>query len=210
MKTIITILKTTIILLVFATSSCNSDKKEKNPEKPNIVFIFTDDHASQAISAYGGMLAEIAPTPNIDRIANEGIRFDKCYVTNSICAPSRASILTGKHSHLNGVTTNGNKFDGSQQTFPKLLQQNGYQTAMIGKWHLKTDPTGFDYWSILPGQGSYYNPDFIVMGDKKRFEGYVTNLTTDFAFDWLDKRDKEKPFCLMLQHKAPLNRWLKK
>ncbi len=196
-----------IALLVIISVSCKNETIILSKKKPNIVFLFTDDHASQAISAYGGRLADIAPTPNIDRLANEGMRFDKCYVTNSICAPSRATILTGKHSHLNGVMNNGNKFDGSQQTFPKLLQQSGYQTAIIGKWHLKTDPTGFDYWNILPGQGNYYNPDFIEMGNKKRFEGYVTNLTTDFAFEWLDKRDKEKSFCLMLQHKAPHRNW---
>jgi len=121
-------------------------------DRPNILFMFSDDHAFQAISAYGGRLADVAPTPNIDRIAEEGIRFDRAYVTNSICAPSRAVVLTGKYSHLNGVIDNAVPFDGSQQTFPKLLQQAGYQTALIGKWHLDSDPTGFDHWHVLPGQ----------------------------------------------------------
>jgi len=190
-----------VLTLAFFTSCVDK-------QKPNIVFILSDDHAVQAISSYGGRLAELAPTPRIDRLASEGIRFDKCYVTNSICAPSRATTLTGKYSHLNGVTDNTIEFDGSQQTFPKLLQQAGYQTALVGKWHLKSDATGFDYWNVLPGQGDYYNPDFIEMGNKKRIEGYVTDIITDIALDWLEKRDKEKPFCLMVQHKAPHSNWM--
>lgn len=137
--------------------------------RPNIVFVFSDDHATQAISAYGGRLADVAPTPHLDRIAEEGMRFTRCMVTNSICGPSRATILTGKYSHLNGFYKNeATKFDGSQQTFPKLLQRAGYETAIIGKWHLASDPTGFDHWEILPGQGSYYNPDFRTAGGKHR------------------------------------------
>ncbi|MCP4723643.1 MAG: sulfatase-like hydrolase/transferase [bacterium] len=177
-------------------------------EKPNILFIMTDDHASQAISSYGGMLSEYAKTPNIDRIAEEGVRFNNCFCTNSICAPSRATILTGKYSHLNGVLDNSLTFDGSQTTFPKLLQQAGYQTAFVGKWHLKSDPTGFDYWIRLPGQGDYYNPDLIEMGERKRYTGYVTDLVTDFSLDWLKNRDDNKPFCLMLHHKAPHRNWM--
>lgn len=172
---------------------------------PNIVFIFTDDHATQAISAYG---SKINQTPNIDRIAREGGVFYNSFCANSICGPSRACILTGKHSHLNGFLRNGNRFDGAQLTFPPLLQEAGYQTAIIGKWHLGTDPVGFDHWEILPGQGSYYNPDFIQMdGRRKRFNGYCTDIITEKALDWLKGRDREKPFLLMCQHKAPHRNW---
>jgi arylsulfatase A-like enzyme len=165
----------------------------------------SDDHAANAISAYGN---SINKTPNIDRLANEGIRFTQSFCTNAICAPARAVILTGKYSHINGHIDNSMSFDGSQQTFPKLLQQHNYQTAMIGKWHLKSDPTGFDYWNILPGQGNYYNPDFIEMGKRKRHEGYVTDLITKFTLDWLDHRDTTKAFCLMMHHKAPHRTWM--
>jgi len=180
-------------------NSCETKKK------PNILFIMTDDHATKAVSAYDGSLNQ---TPNIDQLAADGMRFNNCFCTNAICAPSRAVILTGKHSHLNGHIDNSKVFDGDQQTFPKLLQKNGYQTAMIGKWHLISDPTGFDYWNILPGQGHYYNPDFIEMGNTKQVEGYVTDLITDSALGWLDNRDKNKNFCLMLQHKAPHRNWM--
>ena len=174
-------------------------------KKPNILFIMTDDHASHAMSCYG---SRIKTTPNIDRIATEGVRFENCFCTNSICAPSRAVILTGKHSHLNGVRDNALRFDGTQQTFPKLLQQAGYQTVMIGKWHLKSDPTGFDYWNILPGQGHYYNPDLIDMGERKQYPGYVTDIVTDIALEFLEsRRDKTKPFMMMLHHKAPHRNW---
>ncbi|MDG2122575.1 MAG: sulfatase-like hydrolase/transferase, partial [Verrucomicrobiales bacterium] len=179
-------------------------------KQPNIVFIFSDDHATNAISAYGSRLAESAPTPNLDRIANEGALFKNSFCANSICGPSRANILTGKHSHINGFLNNNRaRFDGSQTTFPKILQKSGYDTAMIGKWHLVTDPTGFNYWEILPGQGAYYNPDLIQMeGGRKRYNGYVTDIITDRAIDWLDNgRDKEKPFVLMCQHKAPHRNW---
>ena len=136
-------------------------------KRPNILFIFSDDHAESAISAYGSHLAKSAPTPNLDRIANEGAIFYNSFCANSICGPSRASILTGLHSHTNGFLDNNNsRFDGSQTTFPKLIQKVGYQTAIIGKWHLVSNPTGFDYWEILPGQGSYYNPDLIQMNNK--------------------------------------------
>lgn len=178
-------------------------------ERPNILFIFSDDHALNAISAYGGPLKEVAPTPNLDRISDEGAIFTRSYCTNSICGPSRAAILTGKHSHVNGYLDNNNSaFDGSQTTFPKLLQKAGYQTAIVGKWHLVSAPQGFDYWEILPGQGSYYNPDFLQQdGTKKRYTGYCTDLITDRAIEWLDKRDKKKPFMLMCQHKAPHRNW---
>ena len=175
-------------------------------DRPNIIFIMTDDHAFQAIGAYGSTLNE---TPNIDRIAEAGMRFDRAYVTNSICSPSRAVILTGKHSHFNGVRNNRNIFDGSQQTFPKLLQANGYQTAIVGKWHLKSDPTGFDFWRVLPGQGYYYKPEFRTPEGTVTLQGYVTDLITDMAIDWLETgRDKEKPFLLMYQHKAPHREWM--
>ncbi len=174
-------------------------------KKPNILFIFTDDHASHAISAYG---SQINKTPNIDRIANEGILFENCFCTNSICAPSRAVILTGKHSHLNGVPTNRERFDGSQQTFPKILQDVGYQTAMIGKWHLKSDPTGFDYWNVLIGQGPYYNPPMKTPEGVTQHTGYTTDIITDISLDWLkNERDEDKPFMMMYQHKAPHRNW---
>lgn len=176
-------------------------------ERPNILFMFTDDHATQAISAYGGPLAEIAPTPNLDRIAAEGMLFRKCYVTNSICGPSRAVVLTGKYSHLNGFQVNGDTFDGSQQTAPKLLQKAGYQTAVVGKWHLKSVPTGFDHFEVLKGQGQYYNPGLLTNGEMVAHEGYTTDIITDRSIDWLENRDKEKPFFLMSQHKAPHGRW---
>jgi len=176
----------------------------KSAKRPNILFIFTDDHAVRSIGAYG---SKINKTPNIDRLANEGVIFDRCFCCNSICAPSRAAILTGKHSHSNGLMTNQNTFDGGQPTLPKFLKQADYQTALIGKWHLRSTPTGFDHWQILPGQGNYYNPDFIDAQGKKRLSGYVTDITTDLAIDWLGKRDESKPFLLMCQHKAPHRVW---
>ncbi len=177
-------------------------------DKPNIIFVFTDDHAYQAISAYGSMINH---TPHLDRIARDGMRFDRALVTNSICAPSRAVILTGKYSHLNGVLNNRLEFDGSQQTFPKLLQVAGYQTAIFGKWHLKTAPTGFDAWEVLPGQGAYYNPDMRVGPDdtRRQHEGYATDIVTDLSLEWLkERRDPDKPFMLMSQHKAPHRNWM--
>lgn len=174
---------------------------------PNIIFVFADDHAIQAIGAYGGRLAGLDPTPTIDRLAADGMRFDRAFVTNSICAPSRAVILTGLHSHQNGVMTNAEQFDGSQETFPKLLQGAGYQTALVGKWHLKTPPTGFDYWEHLPGQGVYYNPAFRTPAGDVQEEGYVTDLITDKAIGWLERRDPARPFMLMYQHKAPHREW---
>lgn len=180
----------------------------KNTNKANILFLYSDDHAFQAISAYGGRLSKIAPTKNIDRIAKEGMIFHKSYVTNSICAPCRAVIQTGKHSHINGVLDNRLKFDGDQQTFPKILQKSGYQTAIVGKWHLKSLPVGFDYDEVLPGQGVYYNPTFIKRGVTVKHQGYNTDITTDLGLKWLeDERDKSKPFMLMLQYKAPHRNW---
>ena len=177
---------------------------------PNILFIFSDDHAEAAISAYGSHLAKSAPTPNLDRIAKEGAIFKNSFCANSICGPSRACILTGLHSHTNGFLDNNNsRFDGTQTTFPQLIQKEGYQTAMIGKWHLVSNPTGFNYWEILPGQGAYYNPDFIQMDNsRKRYQGYCTDIITDLALEWLkNEREKDKPFVLMCQHKAPHRNW---
>lgn len=175
--------------------------------RPNIVFIFSDDHAYQAISAYGDS-RKLIQTPNIDRLAKEGVRFDRALVTNSICGPSRAVILTGKYSHRNGFYNNSNSvFDGTQVTFPKLMQKAGYQTAIFGKWHLVSDPTGFDAWQVLPGQGLYYNPPMKAASGAIETKGYVTEIVTDLSIDWISKRDRTKPFVLMCQHKAPHREW---
>jgi len=176
-------------------------------ERPNILFIFTDDHALKSLSAYGGPLAKIAPTPYLDRIAKEGMLFEHCLVSNSICAPSRAVVLTGKYSHLNGQLTNKGSFDGTQQTAPKFLRKAGYQTAIVGKWHLKSTPTGFDHFEVLKGQGQYYNPMLITNGRNVNHTGYTTDIITDQALKWLKQRDTKKPFFLMCQHKAPHGRW---
>ena len=185
------------------------DKKQEAaaPEQPmNILFIMCDDHSYQTISAYDQRYIE---TPNIDRIANEGVRFTNSFVANSISGPSRACMLTGKHSHANRFTNNHTRFDGAQLTFPKLLQQAGYETAVVGKWHLASNPTGFNYWDILIGQGEYYDPYFIRNGERIQREGYATNITTDVAINWLDSlRNPEKPFCLLLHHKAPHRTWM--
>ncbi|MFN8512739.1 MAG: sulfatase [Thermomicrobiales bacterium] len=182
--------------------------------RPNIIFIMSDDHAAHAIGAYG---SRINATPHLDRLATGGMRLDNCFCTNAICAPSRASILTGTHTHITGVTTLGSKLDGRQETFPKLLQAAGYQTAIVGKWHLGhggvNDPTGFDYWNVLPGQGLYRNPEFIEGGTGsdggvyKTHDGYVTDIITDLALDWLGQRDQDRPFCLLVHHKAPHRPW---
>ena len=183
--------------------SC-SDKDQENT-KPNIIFIMSDDHGYQAISAYNDKLIQ---TPNIDRIANEGMLFTNASVTNSICAPSRAVILTGKHSHINGKIDNLSKFDTTNVTFPKLLQKAGYQTAMFGKLHFGNNPKGFDEFKILPGQGSYYNPEFITQKGDTTITGYVTDITTDLTLDWMKhRRDPKKPFMLMYLHKAPHRAW---
>ncbi len=190
-----------ISILILMTSVASAQ------QRPNIVVIISDDHAYQAISAYGGKLMQ---TPNIDRIAKEGALFNKAYVTNSICGPSRAVILTGKYSHKNGFKDNEHStFDGSQDSFIKQLSAIGYQTAWIGKWHLESQPQGFSYWQILPAQGSYYNPDFLMMdGSKKRIDGYVSNVVEDVAENWLNTRDNSKPFCLVIGHKATHRTWI--
>ncbi len=178
--------------------------------RPNVLFIMSDDHGAQAMSCYGSRINE---TPHIDRIAQGGVRFDNCFCTNSICTPSRATILTGKHSHINGVRCLApfDWMDCRQWSFPRDLQRAGYQTAVIGKWHLGhggvSDPQGFDYWNVLPGQGLYHNPEFIEMGEQKIMPGYATDLITDMCLDWLEHRSKERPFCLLCHHKAPHRRW---
>jgi arylsulfatase A-like enzyme len=216
-------------ILIGICFSCVSGRVSQAEEKtavhqrdarPNIVFIMSDDHACNAISTYGGRLAGIAPTPNIDRIAASGIRLDRCFVTNSICTPSRAVILSGQHSHKNGVKTLIDAFPGPESGTPNvasILQRSGYQTALIGKWHLRSAPWGFDYWKIGPGQGKYHDPFFIASTDGtayttkvkklKRTKGYYTDLITDYATQWLDQRDTSKPFFLMLHHKAPHGKW---
>ena len=171
--------------------------------RPNILYIMADDHAAHAISAYG---SKINKTPNIDRLGAEGMRFSQCLVTNSICTPSRAAILTGKYAHINGVPV-FNRFDGSQPTLAKHLQKAGYHTGMIGKWHLGSEPTGFDYWNILPGQGVYNKPVLFEMGTRKVHDGYVTDVITDLALDFITKRPRDKPFFLMCHHKAPHRPW---
>ncbi len=197
------LLATLLLALVIPAQAADEAKPVK---RPNILFIMADDHAYQAISAYG---SKVNVTPHIDRLAKEGMRFDRCFVTNSICGPSRAVILTGKYSHLNGFATNENpNFNGKQQHVAKLLQGAGYQTAVIGKWHLGSDPTGFDYWHILQGQGPYYNPAMKTPNGIVRHTGYTTDIITDEAIGWLEKgRDKNKPFFLMYQHKAPHRNW---
>lgn len=196
-----------LAVILGLTAAAQSPSGALGAERPNIVFIFSDDHAFQAISAYNDP-RKLIETPNIDRIGREGMRFDRCLVPNSICGPSRATVLTGKYSHINGFFNNSNsRFDGSQSTFPKQLQAAGYQTAIVGKWHLVSNPTGFDDWHILPGQGVYYNPPMIHNGKTERHEGYATDLITDFSLEWLAKRDKTRPFLLMCQHKAPHREW---
>jgi len=197
--------------------TCATNEKSR----PNILFIMSDDHACNAISAYGGRLAKVAPTPNIDRIGREGMRLDECFVTNSICTPSRAVILSGQHSHINTVRTLNDAFPGPDSGTPNvadMLRRSGYETALIGKWHLRSAPWGFDYWKVGPGQGQYHDPFFVASTDgvpyssrparnAKRTEGYYTDLVTDYAVGWLDNRDDEKPFFLMLHHKAPHGKW---
>ncbi len=169
--------------------------------KPNLLYIMSDDHDADAISAYSKKLIR---TPNIDRLAAEGMKFTNAFVGNSICGPVRATLLTGQHSHKNGVKDNRTRFDSSKTTLPKLLQAAGYQTAIIGKWHLQSNPTGFDYWKVLPGQGLYVNPRFIEMnGQPKTYEGYATDVITDETIQWLEQRDPSKPFLLLIHHKAP-------
>lgn len=195
------LLLSSIVLSALASSNA--------ADRPNILFIFTDDHAPHTIGAYSDWLQSINPSPQLDKLADEGMVFTNSFCTNSICGPSRAVIQTGKHSHRNGFMNNGNSFDWDQQTFPKLLQKAGYQTAIYGKSHLKGKPQGYDDWAVLPGQGLYYNPDFITPEGNIRVEGYCTDIVTDMAVDYLEnKREENKPFMLMVQHKAPHRNWM--
>ena len=199
------------MMAVAAVAMCmvGVSRRSMGADRPNIVFIFTDDHAPHAIGAYGGIYDDVNPTPNIDRLAREGMLFRNSFCTNSICGPSRAVIQTGKHSHLNGFRQNGDKFNGDQQTFPKLLQAADYQTAIFGKWHLGTEPQGYDRWQVLPGQGAYYNPVMLTPDGRTKIEGYCTDIVTDLALEWLKEgRDDSKPFMLMCQHKAPHRNWM--
>ena len=197
-----------IAAVAASTAGCGS--RPEAPRRPmNILYIMTDDHTSQMMSCYDDRYVS---TPNLDRIADEGVRFTNSFVANSLSGPSRACMLTGKHSHANGYTDNTfcAPFDGSQQTFPKLLQGAGYETAVVGKWHLGSLPTGFDYWEVVPGQGDYYNPLFIRQsGDTTLCEGYLTNIITDKSIEWLEHgRDTTKPFCLLVHHKAQHPNWM--
>ncbi len=197
--------KAAILLVLLATFSVTySQQKKAGQQPPNIIYIMSDDHGYQAISAYGYGLNE---TPNIDRLAKEGALFTTACVTNSLCAPSRAVMLTGKHSFINGKVDNVSHFDWNQDNFPKLLQKAGYQTAMVGKIHMDGLPQGFDYSAVLPDQGDYYNPDFIINGVKQQIHGHVTEITTDLTLKWLKERDKTKPFCLLYHQKAPHRPW---
>lgn len=194
-----------LILSILLSITSLLSAQQKSGSQPNIIYMMSDDHGYQAISAYGHGLNK---TPNIDQLAEQGMLFTRAFVTNSICGPSRAVMLTGKHSHINGFKDNLSRFDSSQQTVAKLMHDAGYQTAVIGKWHLVSEPQGFDYWNIVPGQGDYYNPVFIENGVRKKQTGYITNLTTDYAINWLEKRDPSKPFFLMYQQKAPHRNWM--
>ncbi|MEL6305205.1 MAG: sulfatase [Bacteroidota bacterium] len=203
MKTVFTAICVTLLVFYYGYKTKESPKKAK---RPNIIFIMSDDHAYQAISAYGSQLIE---TPNIDKIANDGMLFTNACVTNSICAPSRATILTGKHNHINGKIDNHFPFDTTQTTFPQIFQKNGYKTAMFGKLHFGNSPKGVDEFMILPGQGNYINPDFIsTSGEVKNIEGYVTDIITDLSLDWLQREaNGEEPFMMMYLHKAPHRPW---
>lgn len=208
-----------LICLILIGQSCKQKEDEKPEQKeakrPNIVYIMADDHAEQAISAYGHPIGKLAPTPNIDRIADEGVLFKNNFCTNSLCGPSRAVVLTGKFSHINGFRMNGESFDGSQPTFPKMLQKEGYKTGLVGKWHLNGLPQGFDYWNILEDQGHYYNPTFIKQGEQGKtadtldIPGYATDIITNQALDFMKTaKDEGQPFMLMVQHKAPHRNWM--
>lgn len=197
-----------LAVAALTTVSCANRQSQEQQKPYNIVYIMTDDHTAQMMSCYDKRYAH---TPNLDRIARDGVIFTNSFVANSLSGPSRACMLTGKHSHKNGFTDNTTcVFDSAQTTFPKLLREAGYQTAVFGKWHLESLPSGFDTWEVVPGQGDYYNPDFITMdGDTIQRHGYITNVITDMSLDWLEnRRDKERPFCLLIHHKAIHRNWM--
>ena len=197
-----------LIILYVSNLSCREGKARQEPdaaEQPNIIFIMSDDHANKAISTYDSTLIN---TPNIDRLAQEGMLFTNANVTNSLCAPSRAVMLTGKYSHENGLRDNRDTFNGDQMTWIKLLQKEGYFTSIVGKWHLKTQPQGFDYWDVLVGQGHYYNPRFSRNGDTTQVTGYVTDLIMDKALTQLKQRDPSQPFAMLIHNKAPHRSWM--
>lgn len=205
MKTRTTLLPLAGLTAAVGAVSCGNEEKAP-AQRPNIIYIMSDDHSYQTMGCYG---SPYQATPNIDRLAGEGVVFNNSFVTNSISGPSRAVLMTGKHSHLNGKTDNDQKFDGSQQTLPKLMQQAGYRTAIVGKWHLDSEPTGFDYWEIVPGQGDYYNPAFISPEGRARHEGYITDIITDKAIDWIgSERESGDPFCIFVHHKAVHRNWM--
>jgi len=206
-----------LLLCISLLAACGRQEAPAPPESPvrskplNIVYIMSDDHAVQAVSAYGHPVSQLAPTPNIDRIANEGMLFRNSFVTNSLCAPSRATMLTGKYGHVNGLYRNGQRFNGYQPTWPRLLKEAGYQTALIGKWHLDRTPDGmqFDHYKIFNDQGEYYNPDIITEDGTTRYEGYASDLVTQFSLEWLkDQRDPDRPFAILVHHKAPHRNWM--
>jgi N-acetylglucosamine-6-sulfatase len=210
-----------IVLIVFINiTACKNpvkDEKKDQNQRPNIIYIMSDDHSAKAISAYKSRLADVMETPNLDRIANEGILLNNCFVSNSICTPSRATILTGKYSHKNGVRTLKDHLNTEDKNVAHYLNDAGYQTAIIGKWHLHSEPQGFDHWQVLPSQGLYFNPEFKVKGldentpyeerQMKKQEGYVSDVITDLSLDWLKNRKPNEPFMLMMQHKAPHALW---
>ena len=211
-RTLQTSLKFSSVAAVILSSAISAEVLAK---QPNIVFIMSDDHAANAVSSYNGRLSKVFKTPNIDRLATEGIRFNGMYANNSICTPSRAAILTGQYSHTNGVKTLDQPLDRKKDNMAKQLQSAGYQTAIVGKWHLKTQPSGFDYYNVLPNQGDYFQPKLKEIGKKWKngnqggevYPGYVTDVITDESIKWLDKRDEDKPFMLMIHHKAPHGLW---
>ncbi|PKA99682.1 putative sulfatase [Flavobacteriaceae bacterium MAR_2009_75] len=203
----------TFVFVVFLLNACNSEKKAENQstdQPPNIIFIMSDDHTTQGLGIYGSRLASLNPTPNLDMIANEGMIFENCFVSNSICTPSRAAVITGQNSQLNGVLDLDGKIEAARQYLPIEMKKMGYQTAIVGKWHLKEEPAAFDYYKVLPGQGSYFDPEFRERGEKPwpdnvvKTKGHSSDKITDITLEWLKKeRDPNKPFFLMHHYKAP-------
>src|SRR5262245_19923484 len=193
-------------MLTFTTAAALLTANARGADRPNIVFIMSDDHAAHALGAYSGRLASLDPTPRLDRLAREGMRFDRAFVTNSICTPSRATLLTGQYSHVNGVPV-FNPIDPNRPVFPTMLRKAGYHTALVGKWHLGTDPVGFDDWEILPGRVAYFDPILYTPTGEHKYEGHASDVITDLAIKRLESRPAGKPFLLMVHHKAPHRRW---